>query len=96
MHITGISQVVEGDLVYRKECPFGETTVMGPSDDDDGHTNSSEMHTSCQTLVEEMIQSVKVCYRQSIYKRAYIQTVKLVHEHCFLWNFQSCASLVDS
>jgi hypothetical protein len=51
-------------LVYRKECPFGEGSVTGASNDD--NTNTSEMDISTETLLEETIQSVKVYYRQSI------------------------------
>lgn len=64
--LTGISQVVEGDLVYKTGSSLGEATATGTFDDDDSHANSPEMEMSCETLPEEMIQSVKVCYRKSL------------------------------
>ena len=62
--LTGISQVVEGDLVYSKESPPGEATSVDTSEADDDHTNSSEIDMCSETLPEEMIQSVKVFYKQ--------------------------------
>jgi hypothetical protein len=53
-------------LLYKKECLFGDGPVTDASNDDDGHTNTSEMDASAETLLEETIQSVKVYYRQSI------------------------------
>ncbi|XP_062187036.1 uncharacterized protein LOC133890601 [Phragmites australis] len=68
----GISQVVEGDLVYKKGCPLGEATAIDTSDDDDdGHTNSSEMEISCETLPEEVIQSVKIADSKDLLKAVY-------------------------
>ena len=64
--LTGISQVVEGDLVYKTGSSLGEATTTDMFDDDDSHVNSSEMEMSCETLPEEMIQSVKVCYKKSL------------------------------
>jgi tRNA pseudouridine13 synthase len=67
LYITGLSGVIEGDLLYKKECLFGEGPVMDASNDDDpSHTNTSEMDASAETLLEETIQSVKVYYRQLI------------------------------
>jgi tRNA pseudouridine13 synthase len=63
---TGISQVVEGDLVYKTGSSLGEATTTDTFDDDDSHVNSSEMEMSCETLPEEKIQSVKVYYRRSL------------------------------
>ena len=40
--LTGISQVVEGDLIYTKESHPGEATSVGTSEVD-GLTNSSEI-----------------------------------------------------
>jgi tRNA pseudouridine13 synthase len=64
--LTGISQVVEGDLVYKTGSSLGEAITTDTFDDDDSHINSPEMEMSCETLTEEMIQSVKVCYRKSL------------------------------
>lgn len=64
--LTGISQVVEGDLVYKAGSSLGEATTTDTFDVDDIHVNSSEMEMSCETLPEEMIQSVKVCFRRSL------------------------------
>lgn len=61
--LTGISQVVEGDLVYKAGCSLGEATTTVTLEDD-SYANSPEMEMSCETLPEEAIQSVKVCYRQ--------------------------------
>ena len=63
--LTGISQVVEGDLVYKTGSSLGEATTTDTFDDD-SHANSPGMELSCKTLPEEMIQSVKVCYRRSL------------------------------
>jgi hypothetical protein len=63
INFTGISQVVEGDLVYDKECSSGEATSVYTSEADDGHANSSEIDLCSETQPEETIQSVKVCYR---------------------------------
>ena len=63
--LTGISQVVEGDLVYKTGSSLGEATTTDTFDDD-SHANSPEMELSCKTLPEEMIQSVKVCYKKSL------------------------------
>lgn len=60
--LTGISQVVEGDLVYKKGCSPGAAAKEDTlDDDDDSHTNSPEVEVSCETLPEELIQPVKVC-----------------------------------
>ena len=59
---TGISQVVEGDLVYNKESPPEESTSVDIAETDDGHTNSSEIDLCSEAQPEETIQSVKVCY----------------------------------
>uniref|UniRef100_A0A0A9CKQ4 Uncharacterized protein n=1 Tax=Arundo donax TaxID=35708 RepID=A0A0A9CKQ4_ARUDO len=73
--LTGISQVVEGDLVYKKECPLGEViatdTLDDDDDDDDGCTNSPEMEISCETLPEEVIQSVKIVDSEDLLKAIY-------------------------
>jgi len=57
----GLSGVIEGDLVYKKEC-LGEGTVTDASKNNDDHTNTSEMDIFVETLQEETIQSVKVYY----------------------------------
>jgi tRNA pseudouridine13 synthase len=62
--LTGILQVVEGDLVYKKGCSLGEAATVDTFDDNGSHTNSPEMEMSYETLPEEVIQSLKVCYRQ--------------------------------
>jgi hypothetical protein len=66
LYITGFSGVIEGDLLYKKEFLFGEGPITDTSNDDDSHTNASEMDASAETLLEETIQSVKVYYRQLI------------------------------
>jgi len=60
--LTGISQVVEGDLVYNKECPPEESTSVNILETDDGHTNSIEIDLCSEARPEESIQSVKVWY----------------------------------
>ncbi|KQK09991.1 pseudouridylate synthase 7 homolog isoform X2 [Brachypodium distachyon] len=67
----GTTQVVEGDLVYRKECHFGEGTVTDTSEDADGRTNLSEMDISCETVPEETIQSVKITDSEDLLKAIY-------------------------
>lgn len=67
----GISQVVEGDLVYKIGCPIGEVTTTDTLDDEDSHTNSSEMEMSCETLPEEAIQSVKIVDSEDLLKAVY-------------------------
>ncbi|KAJ1292027.1 hypothetical protein BS78_02G361500 [Paspalum vaginatum] len=69
--LTGISQVVEGDLVYKIGCPLEEVTITDTLDDDDGHTNSPELEMSCETLPEEAIQSVKVSDSEDLLKAVY-------------------------
>ena len=59
--LTGISQVVEGDLIYTKESHPGEATSVGTSEV--GLTNSSEIDICPEAIPEENIQSVKVCYK---------------------------------
>jgi len=60
--LTGISQVVEGDLVYNKECPPEESISVNILETDDGHTNSIEIDLCSEAQPEESIQSVKVWY----------------------------------
>ncbi|KAL6657539.1 hypothetical protein ACP70R_005319 [Stipagrostis hirtigluma subsp. patula] len=67
----GISQVVQGDLVYKKGCPLGEVTATDTLEDDDGHANSPEMEISCETLPEEVIQSVKIADSEDLLKAVY-------------------------
>ncbi|KAK3127799.1 hypothetical protein QOZ80_7AG0578560 [Eleusine coracana subsp. coracana] len=67
----GISRVVEGDLVYKKGCPLGEVTATETLVDDDGHTESPEMDISCETLPEEVIQSVKIVDSEDVLKAVY-------------------------
>jgi tRNA pseudouridine13 synthase len=64
VELTGILQVVEGDLVYKKGCSLGEAATVDTFDDDDRQTTSPEMEISYETLPEEVIQSVQVCYRE--------------------------------
>ena len=61
--LAGISQVIEGDLIYSKESRPEEVTSVGTSEADDGHANSSEIDVCSEILPEENIQSVKVCYK---------------------------------
>ncbi|KAM0883698.1 hypothetical protein ACQ4PT_031473 [Festuca glaucescens] len=65
----GFSGVIEGDLVYRKECPFGEGSVTGASNDD--NASASEMDISTETLLEETIQSVKIADSEDLLKAVY-------------------------
>ncbi|RCV14140.1 hypothetical protein SETIT_2G402100v2 [Setaria italica] len=67
----GISQVVEGDLVYRKGCSLGEAATVDTFDNDDSNTNSPEMEISCETLPEEVIQSVKIVDSEDLLNTAY-------------------------
>ncbi|CAD6222912.1 unnamed protein product [Miscanthus lutarioriparius] len=68
----GISQVVEGDLVYKTGSSLGEATTTDTFDDgDDSHANSPEMELSCKTLPEEMIQSVKLVDSEDLLKAVY-------------------------
>lgn len=67
----GISQVVEGDLVYKAGSSLGEATTTDTFDDDDIHVNSSEMEMSCETLPEEMIQSMKIVDSEDLLKAVY-------------------------
>ena len=69
--LTGILQVVEGDLVYKKGCSLGEAATVDTFDDNGSHTNSPEMEMSYETLPEEVIRSLKVCYRQLLYRYLY-------------------------
>uniref|UniRef100_A0A0E0N346 TRUD domain-containing protein n=1 Tax=Oryza rufipogon TaxID=4529 RepID=A0A0E0N346_ORYRU len=66
----GISRVVEGDLVYKKEAPFEQGALKATSEDD-GQTMSSEMNACCETLPEEMIQSVKIADSEDLSKSLY-------------------------
>uniref|UniRef100_A0A0E0JPB4 TRUD domain-containing protein n=1 Tax=Oryza punctata TaxID=4537 RepID=A0A0E0JPB4_ORYPU len=59
----------EGDLVYKKESPFEQGAVKVISEDDD-QTNS-EMSTCCETLPEEIIQSVKIADSEDLSKSLY-------------------------
>ncbi|CAN6219628.1 unnamed protein product [Urochloa humidicola] len=67
----GISQAVEGDLVYKKGCSLGEAATEDTVDDDDSHTNSSEMEMSCETLPEEVVKSVKIADSEDILNAVY-------------------------
>lgn len=69
--LTGISQVVEGDLVYKAGSSLGEATTTDTFDVDDIHVNSSEMEMSCETLPEEMIQSMKIVDSEDLLKAVY-------------------------
>jgi hypothetical protein len=86
-HLTGISQVIEGDLIYSKESRLEEANSVGTSEADDGHTNSSDLDISSEILPEENIQSVKVCYKP-----------KCLYTKCSFSNTYPCTfvSLVDS
>uniref|UniRef100_A0A453FMN4 TRUD domain-containing protein n=1 Tax=Aegilops tauschii subsp. strangulata TaxID=200361 RepID=A0A453FMN4_AEGTS len=66
----GLSGVIEGDLVYKKECP-GEGTVTDASENNDDHTNASEMDIFAETLPEETIQSVKIADSEDLLKAVY-------------------------
>ncbi|XP_037414288.1 pseudouridylate synthase 7 homolog [Triticum dicoccoides] len=66
----GLSGVIEGDLVYKKEC-LGEGTVTHASKNNDDHTNASEMDIFAETLPEETIQSVKIADSEDLLKAVY-------------------------
>jgi len=67
----GISQVVEGDLVYNKECPPEESTSVNILETDDGHTNSIEIDLCSEAQPEESIQSVKIVDSGDLLKGIY-------------------------
>jgi len=67
----GISQVVEGDLVYNKESPPEESTSVDIAETDDGHTNSSEIDLCSEAQPEETIQSVKIVDSGDLLKGTY-------------------------
>nr|CAB3461024.1 unnamed protein product [Digitaria exilis] len=67
----GISQVVEGDLVYNKESPPEESTPVNIPETDDEHTNSSEIDLCSEAQPEETIQSVKVVDSGDLLKGIY-------------------------
>ncbi|XP_066364846.1 multisubstrate pseudouridine synthase 7-like isoform X1 [Miscanthus floridulus] len=67
----GISQVVEGDLVYNKECPPEESTSVNILETDDGHTNSIEIDLCSEARPEESIQSVKIVDSGDLLKGIY-------------------------
>ncbi|KAL6841515.1 hypothetical protein ACP4OV_028658 [Aristida adscensionis] len=67
----GISQVVEGDLVYSKECIPGEATSVDTSEVDDGHVNSSEIDLCSEAEPEETILSVKKVDSEDLLKGIY-------------------------
>ncbi|CAL5084237.1 unnamed protein product [Urochloa decumbens] len=67
----GSSKVVEGDLVYKKGCSLGEAATADTFDDDDSHTNSTEMEISCETLPEEVVKSVKIADSEDILNAVY-------------------------
>ncbi|XP_037472825.1 pseudouridylate synthase 7 homolog [Triticum dicoccoides] len=66
----GISQVVEGDLIYTKESHPGEATSVGTSEVD-GLTNSSEIDICPEAIPEENIQSVKLVDSEDLSKGIY-------------------------
>ncbi|GJM89011.1 hypothetical protein PR202_ga05604 [Eleusine coracana subsp. coracana] len=63
--------VVEGDLVYDKECPLVEATSVYTSEADDGHANSSEADLYSETQPDEVIQSVKKVNSEDMLKGTY-------------------------
>nr|CAB3458705.1 unnamed protein product [Digitaria exilis] len=67
----GISQIVEGDLVYKKGCSPGEAAKEHTLDDDVSHTDSPEVEVSFDTLPEELIQPVKIVDSEDLLKAAY-------------------------
>ncbi|KAM0881419.1 hypothetical protein ACQ4PT_032977 [Festuca glaucescens] len=69
--LTGISRVIEGDLIYSKESCPEEATSVGTSEADDGHTNSSELDICSEILPEENIQSVKIVDSEDLLKGIY-------------------------
>ncbi|XP_044977216.1 pseudouridylate synthase 7 homolog isoform X4 [Hordeum vulgare subsp. vulgare] len=68
--IYGLSGVIEGDLVYKKEC-LGEGTLTDTSKNNDDHTIASEMDIFVETLPEETIQSVKIADSEDLLKAVY-------------------------
>ncbi|EEE64310.1 hypothetical protein OsJ_19147 [Oryza sativa Japonica Group] len=67
----GISQAVEGDLVYSKEPPPGEATSVDTSEPCDDQINSSDIDLCSETLPEETIQSVKIVDSEDLLKGVY-------------------------
>uniref|UniRef100_A0ACD5U0Y1 Uncharacterized protein n=1 Tax=Avena sativa TaxID=4498 RepID=A0ACD5U0Y1_AVESA len=67
----GISQVIEGDLIYSKESRPEEATSVGTSEADDGHANLSEIDICSEILPEENIQSVKIVDSEDLLKGVY-------------------------
>ncbi|XP_052155885.1 uncharacterized protein LOC127773754 [Oryza glaberrima] len=67
----GISQAVEGDLVYSKEAPPGEATSVDTSEPCDDQINSSDIDLCSETLPEETIQSVKIVDSEDLLKGVY-------------------------
>ncbi|CAM0954682.1 unnamed protein product [Alopecurus aequalis] len=67
----GISQVIEGDLIYSKESRQEEATSLATSEADDGHANSSEIDICSEILPEENIQSVKIVDSEDLSKGIY-------------------------
>uniref|UniRef100_A0A0D9WIF8 TRUD domain-containing protein n=1 Tax=Leersia perrieri TaxID=77586 RepID=A0A0D9WIF8_9ORYZ len=70
-YLTGISQVVEGDLVYSKETPPREATSVDTSEPYDDQINSSDFDLCSETLPEETIQSVKIVDSEDLLKGVY-------------------------
>ncbi|CAL4908998.1 unnamed protein product [Urochloa decumbens] len=67
----GISQVVEGDLVYNKENPSEESTSVDIPETDDSNTDSSEIDLGSEAQPEETIQSVKIVDSGDLLKGMY-------------------------
>uniref|UniRef100_A0ACD5T8N9 Uncharacterized protein n=1 Tax=Avena sativa TaxID=4498 RepID=A0ACD5T8N9_AVESA len=67
----GISQVIEGDLIYSKESHPEEAISVGTSEADDGHANLSEIDICSEILPEENIQSVKIVDSEDLLKGIY-------------------------
>ncbi|XP_040380270.1 pseudouridylate synthase 7 homolog [Oryza brachyantha] len=67
----GISQVVEGDLVYTKEIIPGEAASVDTSEPYDDQLNSSNIDLCSETLPEETIQSVKIVDFEDLSKGVY-------------------------
>ncbi|KAL6609680.1 hypothetical protein ACP70R_039649 [Stipagrostis hirtigluma subsp. patula] len=67
----GISQVVEGDLVYNKECTPGEAASVDTSEADGADTGSSEIDLCSEAQPEEAIHSVKKVDSEDLLKGTY-------------------------
>ncbi|KAG8068084.1 hypothetical protein GUJ93_ZPchr0005g16303 [Zizania palustris] len=67
----GISQVVEGDLVYSKESPPSKATSVDTSEPYDDQINSSDIDLCSEALPEEIIHNAKIVDSEDLLKGLY-------------------------